>query len=117
MANVLKIAIVGVGVRLILNRGAGFSQFNHAGGQIASWPKYAREVLRWKSQDGAEIEGVLHKPADMVNGRRYPLLIVIHGGPTGISRPNEVMVYWLPMALVSMCHGLFHSSVGGRVRM
>ena len=64
------------------------TKVSDAGGQIASWPKYAREVVRWKSQDGAEIEGVLHKPADMVSGRRYPLLIVIHGGPTGVSRPN-----------------------------
>jgi hypothetical protein len=42
----------------------------------------------WKSQDGAEIEGVLHKPADFQAGRRYPLLVVIHGGPTGVSRPQ-----------------------------
>jgi len=55
--------------------------------QIGSWPKHARETIRWKSQDGAEIEGVLHKPADFQAGRRYPLLIVIHGGPTGVSRP------------------------------
>ena len=56
--------------------------------QIAAWPSHTREVIRWKSQDGAEIEGVLHKPADFQAGRRYPLLVVIHGGPTGISRPQ-----------------------------
>ena len=65
--------------------------------QIAAWPKHAREVVRWKSQDGAEIEGVLHKPADFEAGRRYPLLVVIHGGPTGVSRPvpysNDVGYY------------------------
>ncbi len=55
--------------------------------QIAAWPKHTREVIRWKSQDGAEIEGVLHKPSDFQPGRRYPLLVVIHGGPTGVSRP------------------------------
>ena len=55
--------------------------------QIAAWPKHSREVIRWKSQDGAEIEGVLHKPSDFQTSRRYPLLVVIHGGPTGISRP------------------------------
>ncbi|HUE87342.1 MAG TPA: S9 family peptidase [Vicinamibacterales bacterium] len=55
--------------------------------QIAAWPKHAREIVRWKSQDGTEIEGVLHKPSDFQPGRRYPLLIVIHGGPTGVSRP------------------------------
>ena len=55
--------------------------------QVAAWPAHTREVVRWKSQDGAEIEGVLHKPAGFETGRRYPLLVVIHGGPTGISRP------------------------------
>ncbi len=59
-----------------------------AGAQIASWPKHTREVFTWKSQDGAKIEGVLHKPADFQQGRRYPLLVVIHGGPTGVSRPT-----------------------------
>jgi dipeptidyl aminopeptidase/acylaminoacyl peptidase len=62
-------------------------QLSDTGAQIASWPKHLREVVRWKSQDGAEIEGVLHKPADFQAGRRYPLLVVIHGGPTGVSRP------------------------------
>jgi len=62
-------------------------RLSNAGAQIASWPKHLREVIKWKSQDGAEIEGVLHKPADFVQGRRYPLLVVIHGGPTGVSRP------------------------------
>ena len=37
--------------------------------------------------DGAAIEGVLHKPADFDPSRKYPLLVVIHGGPTGVSRP------------------------------
>jgi dipeptidyl aminopeptidase/acylaminoacyl peptidase len=55
--------------------------------QIAAWPKHSREVVTWKSQDGTAIEGILHKPADFQAGRRYPLLVVIHGGPTGISRP------------------------------
>ena len=63
------------------------TKLSEAGAQIASWPKHTREVIKWKSQDGAEIEGVLHKPADFVQGRRYPLLVVIHGGPTGVSRP------------------------------
>ena len=62
-------------------------KISDTGSQVASWPKHARETMRWKSQDGAEIEGVLHKPADFQPGRRYPLLVVIHGGPTGVSRP------------------------------
>ncbi|MGH9673589.1 MAG: prolyl oligopeptidase family serine peptidase [Bryobacteraceae bacterium] len=46
-----------------------------------------REVISWKSQDGTVIEGVLIKPANFDPARRYPLLVVIHGGPTGIDRP------------------------------
>jgi dipeptidyl aminopeptidase/acylaminoacyl peptidase len=55
--------------------------------QTSSWPASTQELVEWKSQDGAAVEGVLHKPADFVASRRYPLLVVIHGGPTGISRP------------------------------
>lgn len=63
------------------------TKLSDLGKQIAAWPQHGREVVRWKSQDGAEIEGVLHKPANFEAGRRYPLLVVIHGGPTGVSRP------------------------------
>lgn len=44
----------------------------------------AREVIQWKSGDGATIEGILIKPAGYDPARKYPLLVVIHGGPTGV---------------------------------
>ena len=46
-----------------------------------------REVISWQSQDGTTIEGVLIKPADFDPAKKYPLLCIIHGGPTGIDRP------------------------------
>ena len=46
-----------------------------------------REVVQWKSTDGATIEGILIKPADYDPSRKYPLLVVIHGGPTGVDTP------------------------------
>ena len=58
--------------------------------QLKDWTIGTREMISWKSTDGATIEGVLHKPADFQSGRRYPLLVIIHGGPTGISRPVKV---------------------------
>ena len=48
--------------------------------QVARWAKSALEVVSWKSQDGATIEGVLHKPIGFQAGKKYPLLVVIHGG-------------------------------------
>lgn len=46
-----------------------------------------REVISWKSQDGTTIEGILIKPANFDPAKKYPLLCVIHGGPTGTDRP------------------------------
>ncbi len=45
----------------------------------------AVEALKWTSKDGLEIEGVLTKPVGFEPGRRYPLLLNPHGGPTGAS--------------------------------
>ena len=53
----------------------------------AQWKQFSlatREVIQWKSVDGTPIEGVLIKPADYDASRKYPLLVVIHGGPTGV---------------------------------
>ena len=41
------------------------------------------EVIRWKSTDGLEIEGLLTYPATYEKGKRYPLLLNVHGGPAG----------------------------------
>jgi dipeptidyl aminopeptidase/acylaminoacyl peptidase len=56
--------------------------------QIRDWKLGLREVVRWKSRDGTEIEGILIKPRDFDPVKKYPLLCVIHGGPTGIDRPT-----------------------------
>ncbi len=56
--------------------------------QVRDWKLGTREVVRWKSRDGTEIEGILIKPRDFDPSRKYPLLCVIHGGPTGIDRPT-----------------------------
>jgi dipeptidyl aminopeptidase/acylaminoacyl peptidase len=58
------------------------------GAQTAAWAKAPIEVISWSSKDGARIEGVLHKPIGFEAGKKYPLIVVIHGGPTGVSRPT-----------------------------
>jgi len=45
------------------------------------------EVVKWKSKDGTEIEGVLTKPVGYESGK-VPLLLNPHGGPTGASLNN-----------------------------
>ena len=56
--------------------------------QVKDWNLGSAEVISWKSKDGATIEGILRKPANYDASEKYPLLVVIHGGPTGISQPT-----------------------------
>ena len=56
-----------------------------------------REVVHWKSGDGTEIEGVLLKPANFDARKKYPLLVVIHGGPTGIDMPSVLADRYYPI--------------------
>lgn len=56
-------------------------------GQLQGMQLATREVISWKSTDGATIEGILIKPANFDPATKYPLLCVIHGGPTGTDRP------------------------------
>ena len=65
--------------------------------QIQYWSVAKSEVISWKSKDGAIIEGVLHKPEDYDPNKKYPLLVIIHGGPTGISTPSATPSYVYPM--------------------
>ena len=46
-----------------------------------------REVISWTSADGTKIEGVLYTPSNFDAKKKYPLLVVIHGGPTGVDQP------------------------------
>lgn len=65
--------------------------------QIAGWNTPVNEVISWKSTDGAAIEGILLKPKNFDATKKYPLLVVIHGGPTGIDLPDPAPAYVYPM--------------------
>ena len=84
----------------------GSTKLTDMNAQSAHWTTTTLDVVSWKSQDGATIEGVLHKPADFDPSKKYPLLVVIHGGPTGISRavPFTSTTYpidvWVPRGIL-----------------
>lgn len=42
------------------------------------------ELIRWKSKDGREVEGLLTYPVGYRKDRRVPLVLNIHGGPSGV---------------------------------
>jgi dipeptidyl aminopeptidase/acylaminoacyl peptidase len=57
------------------------------GEQLQPFKLAHREVISWTSADGTKIEGVLYTPPDFNAAKKYPLLVVIHGGPTGVDQP------------------------------
>ena len=40
-----------------------------------------QEVVNYKARDGLDLEGLLIRPLDEKPGQRYPLVMVVHGGP------------------------------------
>ena len=40
-----------------------------------------QEVVTWSAEDGMSLEGILIYPLDYQEGTRYPLIMVVHGGP------------------------------------
>lgn len=58
-----------------------------------------QEVVRYEARDGQWIEGVLVRPLNEEAGKRYPLMLIVHGGPeshvsngwtTSYSRPAQI---------------------------
>ena len=70
--------------------GGAVTRLSRLSDQLAGWTLGTSEVVSWKSRDGTPIEGVLRKPAGFTPGRKRPLLVLVHGGPTGTSRPTLV---------------------------
>jgi dipeptidyl aminopeptidase/acylaminoacyl peptidase len=58
------------------------TDFNH---KIAERKQGKREGISWNSTSGFEADGVLTYPPDFDATKKYPLVLLIHGGPTAAS--------------------------------
>lgn len=74
-----------------------FKKLTNNTAQIAGWNTPVNEIIQWKSKDSALIEGILLKPANYNAQKKYPLLVVIHGGPTGTDIPDPTASYVYPL--------------------
>ncbi len=52
--------------------------------KLKNKPITRAEVFRWKGYNGDEVNGILYYPENYQEGRRYPLMLSIHGGPSGV---------------------------------
>jgi dipeptidyl aminopeptidase/acylaminoacyl peptidase len=59
----------------------------------------AAERVRWESDPGVEVEGLLVRPVGYEAGRRYPLVVQVHGGPAWLWQ-DEFCASWHEWAQV-----------------
>lgn len=65
-------------------------QVSHANDEFASMPVGKTEVIKWKSKDGREIEGLLTYPYDYKPGTKVPFILNVHGGPAGVFNQSYI---------------------------
>jgi dipeptidyl aminopeptidase/acylaminoacyl peptidase len=51
-------------------------------------PVAKTEIVRWKGAMNDEVEGILYYPLNYEPGKKYPLVVMIHGGPAGADQDN-----------------------------
>jgi dipeptidyl aminopeptidase/acylaminoacyl peptidase len=74
----------------------------HENAQLADLALARSETVTWKGPGGRTLDGVLTYPAGYQEGRRYPLVLVVHGGPNSASRERFSL---LPQLVAA--HGWF----------
>jgi dipeptidyl aminopeptidase/acylaminoacyl peptidase len=73
-----------------------------------------QEVVRYKARDGLELEGVLIYPVSERAERRYPLVLVVHGGPEGNYKDGWMTNYGMPgQVAAGRGYAVFHPNYRG----
>ncbi|MFC1539508.1 S9 family peptidase, partial [Candidatus Latescibacterota bacterium] len=80
-------------------------QVSRANADLPNYPLGRTDVIQWKSSDGMEIEGLLTYPVAYQPGIRYPLLVIIHGGPAGVFSQTFITLYSLFPSAVFAAQG------------
>ncbi|MFZ9032045.1 MAG: prolyl oligopeptidase family serine peptidase [Robiginitalea sp.] len=55
-------------------------------GNLKKKPVAKSEILYWEGANGDTVNGILYYPKNYEEGKTYPLILSIHGGPTGVDR-------------------------------
>lgn len=79
----------------------GASQLTDLNPGFKGKPVHAARVERWKGARDEEVEGILYFPLGYEEGRRYPLFLSIHGGPTGYDMDRWEQSYGYPKLLIA----------------
>ena len=66
------------------------TQISHANDELAKMPVGKTEVIKWKSTDGRDIEGLLTYPIGYTPGTKVPFILNVHGGPAGVFQQSFI---------------------------
>jgi len=69
--------------------------------EIESLKLAKQEVVEWRGPDDLSIEGVLTYPLKYRTGRQSPLILLIHGGPEGVSQNGWTTSSLSPVQLLA----------------
>jgi dipeptidyl aminopeptidase/acylaminoacyl peptidase len=65
-----------------------------------------RDIVRWQGALGDEVEGILYYPLGYEEGKRYPLVTAIHGGPAGADM-DDFTASWADYPHILAAKGAF----------
>lgn len=65
-------------------------------------PVAKTEVIQWRSKDGLKIEGLLTYPANYQKGKRYPLIVIVHGGPRSVTQQSYLGTMYMGLPLATL---------------
>jgi dipeptidyl aminopeptidase/acylaminoacyl peptidase len=68
----------------------GLIKVSNANAETAKIAVGKTELVKWKSKDGREIEGLLTYPNNYVAGAKVPLILNVHGGPAGVFQQSYI---------------------------
>ncbi|MCI4669189.1 MAG: prolyl oligopeptidase family serine peptidase [Bacteroidia bacterium] len=64
------------------------TEFISLNDKLKKKPKAKAEIIYWKGANDEQVNGVLYYPKNFEKGKKYPLILSIHGGPTGVDRDS-----------------------------
>jgi len=65
---------------------AEWTRLTHSYSELEAFALGQQKVIEWEARDGLRIEGILVYPLDYQQGRAYPLVVGVHGGPESAVR-------------------------------
>ena len=101
-------------ISMMVTNGGNISQLKAANSQLASFGLRKLEDFEWTGAGGTKVHGFVTKPANFDPNKKYPLFVLVHGGPQ--SANNNAWSYrWNPQIFANAGYIVFSPNPRGSV--